>query len=49
MKEKIVNLRINVKKITEEKLYKGANGTYLEESVLVSEKENKYGTHCSIW
>ena len=49
MKNCIVNLRIDVSKISKDKLFKGKKGLYMEVAVLVSQDENKYDTPCSVW
>lgn len=49
MKNRIVNFRIDVTKISKEKLYKGKKGTYLEVSAMISEDEHQYDTPCAIW
>lgn len=49
MKKRIVSLRIDVTKISKEKLFVGKKGTYLEVCILVSDEPSKFDTPCSIW
>ena len=40
-----ISLKIDVKKIDKERLYKGEKGTYLDATVFVDTNEDKYGNN----
>lgn len=46
---KIIELKINVKKITKSKLYQGAKGSYLSLTVAVADTPDQYGNEASAW
>lgn len=46
---KIIAAKINVSKITKEKLFEGEKGTYLDISIAVNDEVNEYGQNVSIY
>lgn len=49
MSDKLLNLSVNVDKITPTRLYKGKKGRYLNLTVKLSEEPDEYGNHANIW
>ena len=46
---KLISLKINVTKITKDKLFKGEKGTYLDLTVALNDEPDKYGNTVSAW
>lgn len=45
---KLINAKIDVKKIKKELLFKGEKGTYLDLSIWINDKPDQYGNEVSI-
>lgn len=46
---KILNVSINVDKITKSKLIKGKKGTYLSLNIAVNDEKDQFENDCSVW
>lgn len=46
---KLINLSIDVSKITKSKLYQGKKGTYLKVTLALNDEADDYGNHASAW
>lgn len=46
---KLIGLKIDVTKITKEKLFKGAKGTYLDVTIALNDELDAYGNNVSVW
>lgn len=46
---KILNVSINVDKITKSKLIKGKKGTYLSLNIAVNDEKDQFDNDCSVW
>ena len=46
---KLLNLSIDVKKITKERMYIGQKGTYLKLTVAINDEEDQFGNTVSAW
>ena len=46
---KLMEIQVDVQKITKEKLYKGKKGTYLKLIVAVNDEDDAYGNNVSCW
>ena len=42
----IASVKVDLKKITKEKIYKGKKGDYLEMTVVINDEPDQYGTTC---
>jgi len=46
---KLINLSIDVSKITKDKLYQGKKGTYLKVTLALNDEPDQFGNHVSAW
>ena len=46
---KLISLKIDVKKITQSKLFKGEKGTYLDLTIALNDEKDQYGNDVSVW
>jgi len=46
---KLINLSIDVSKITKEKIYVGKKGKYLKLTLALNDEPDEYGNHVSAW
>lgn len=46
---KIINAKIDVTKITKDKIFDGKKGKYLDINIAVNDQANEYGQNVSIW
>jgi len=46
---KLISLKVDVSKITKDKLFKGEKGTYLDLTVAVNDEKDQYGNDVSCW
>ena len=46
---KLISLKIDVTKISKEKLFKGAKGNYLDLVVALNDEPDKFGNNVSCW
>ena len=46
---KLVNIKIDVEKITKDRLFKGKKGTYLDLMVSINDEPDQFGNDASVW
>lgn len=46
---KLISLKIDVTKITKDKLFKGEKGTYLDLTIALNDEKDQYGNTVSCW
>jgi hypothetical protein len=46
---KLIGLKIDVTKITKDKLFKGEKGTYLDLTISLNDEKDKFGNDVSCW
>lgn len=46
---KLVNIKIDVEKITKSRLFKGKKGTYLDLMIAINDEVDQFGNNASAW